>query len=647
MRQYRSNGSGEGFGNRSEPLIEGTSSEHDLNAYVQLGDTIEYQSRNMDRISKPLKGKVTSIGPMNADDIIMIDNLSWLSRSKDMIKRLVISSPFGLSEDQVINPNPKWVDLDKVIVIQPYEDVYSDDDDDDDGDDDNDDVNDHNDNDNDDIDNGDPGNDDDSEVDIEFENSPPSDSYGDESHRSSMDDIARHEGNKDRSKKMSRQRVADGTTGNDIQAETRRAVRENKTLDQRRKTEYFLPWAKECQADYAKGKKAVNELYLGALSYGITHKFYKERIYNVKNKGEFWKKVKSLRLKLSYRAKKRFVKLGIHGVVLFMDNPSYGVRGQSRETVRERVIFEETIHFEYTMRTLQLRTCGVCRENKLMFKDKDLDHERASGGSAISSKVRDDDFVCKLCKDNKYDKNDHYLEGNLHPVWFERDSVGNIAIGTDGKPITRYDIPDELSSLTMAEKLLIRRCSPLIPSHHIKNGVYGINGHCVCFPQDIDKMCDELPRQKSSMVIFVRHISNRANGEVSSRHFKVNKDKVIRALEWLKLHHRGYHNISINESNMDWIESDSIYEYCDKYEFRSKSTKRDDAAESAETISSNQCKERDPNDNMETIHPNFKQNRPNQEQTKLMKELQEAAADSGNIKKVLDFPPIDHNNPLK
>lgn len=601
----------------------------------------------MDRISTPRTGKVTSIGPMNDDDIIMIDNLTWLSRSRGMIKRLVIASPPGSStEGQVINPNPKWVDLDKVFVIPPYEDVYSDDDDDDDVDDDDDDD-DYN------IGNGDQNNDDndDSEVDIEFENSSPSqggfDGHGNDSPRSSMEDISNHERNKSRSRKNVRQRVADGTTGHDIKTESRRAVRENKMMDQRRKTEYFLPWAKGSRTDYARGKKAVNQLYHGALSYGITHLFYKELIYNVKNKSEFWKRVRSFRSKLSYREKSKFVKLSIHSVVMFMDNPSYGVRGKSKETVRERVILEETIKFEYTMRTLQLRTCGVCRENKLMFKDKDLDHERENGGSAISSTVRNDDFVCQLCKSNKYDKNDHYLEGNLHPVWFERDSVGNIAIGPDGEPITRYDIPDELSSLTMAEKLLIRRCSPLIPSHHIKNGVYGINGHCVCFPQDIDKMCDELPHQKSSMVIFVRHISNRANGEVSSRHFKVNKDKVIRALEWLKLHHRGYHNISINEANMDWIESDSIYDCCDKYEFKSKSTKRDDAAESAETISSNQCKETDPNDNMETIHPNFKQNRPNQAQTRLMKELQETAADSGNMKKVLDFPPIDHNNPLK
>jgi hypothetical protein len=585
---------------------------------------------------------------MRDDKIIKIDNFDWLSRSKDMIKRLVIASPSGSHEDQFINPNPKWVNLDKVFVIQPYEDVYSDDDDDDDsdGDDDN--------RDDDDGENSgefnDDEQDDDSEHDLEFDDSPTGHNgsgNANDSHRSSMDDTARHEANKARSRKDSRQRVADGTTNIDVQTETRRAERENKRLDQRRKTEYFLPWAKDDKQDYAKGKKAVNELYLGALSYGITHMFYKEHIYNIKNKGEFWKAVKSFRSKLSYRAKRNKVKLGIHGMVMFMDNPSYGVRGQSRETVRERVIFEETIHFEYTMRTLQLRTCGVCRENKLMFKDKDLDHERKDGGSAISSTLREDDFVCQSCKDNKYDTNNHYLHSNLHPVWFERDSEGNIAIGTDGEPITRYDIPVELSTLTMAEKLLIRRCSPLIPSHHIKNGVYGINGHCVCFPQDIDKMCDELPQQQSSMVIFVRHISNRTNGEVSSRHFKVNKNKVIRALEWLKLHHRGYHNISINATNMNWIEGESIYDYCEKYVFTSKATARDNAAESAETVSSNQCDGKDFTDNMETVHPNYKQNRPNPEQTQMMRELQNTAAESGNMKKLLDFPPIDHSSPLK
>ena len=37
------------------------------------------------------------------------------------------------------------------------------------------------------------------------------------------------------------------------------------------------------------------------------------------------------------------------------------------------------------------------------------------------------------------------------------------------------------------------------------------------------------------------------------RHLKVNKKKVIRALDWLKIHHRGYKDIKINRSRLDWM----------------------------------------------------------------------------------------------
>jgi chromosome segregation ATPase len=39
----------------------------------------------------------------------------------------------------------------------------------------------------------------------------------------------------------------------------------------------------------------------------------------------------------------------------------------------------------------------------------------------------------------------------------------------------------ELQHLTMAEKLLIQRVSPLIPVIHIKNGILGSRGHVVSF----------------------------------------------------------------------------------------------------------------------------------------------------------------------
>eukprot|EP00975_Prorocentrum_lima_P059618 12500096-Prorocentrum_lima.AAC.1 len=72
------------------------------------------------------------------------------------------------------------------------------------------------------------------------------------------------------------------------------------------------------------------------------------------------------------------------------------------------------------------------------------------------------------------------------------------------------------------------------------------------------------------MVIFVRHVSNRVSGVSHSQHFKVNKNKVLDALRWLKVHHRGYHDITITESNLDWIKNDSVYDVAKKHSLQSK-----------------------------------------------------------------------------
>eukprot|EP00985_Skeletonema_marinoi_P014655 scaffold7470_cov68-Skeletonema_marinoi.AAC.1 len=170
----------------------------------------------------------------------------------------------------------------------------------------------------------------------------------------------------------------------------------------------------------------------------------------------------------------------------------------------------------------------------------------------------------------------------------------------------------------MAEKLLIRRCSPLIPSHHIRNGVYGIFGHCVTFAQDIDSMCTDLPQKQSNMVIFVRNLSNRLSGEIHTQHFKVNKDKVLSALRWLKVHRVGYKDITINSSNLDWIKKDTnssnldwikkdtVYDVARQYTMQAKQSKRDGVHEATETVSGNQCTGDDDRNELSfsTVHPN-------------------------------------------
>ena len=66
-------------------------------------------------------------------------------------------------------------------------------------------------------------------------------------------------------------------------------------------------------------------------------------------------------------------------------------------------------------------------------------------------------------------------------------------------------------------------------------------------------MCDELPRRRESIVTFVRQMGNKDTSEMYLKHLRVNKEKIISALKWLKIHHSGYHDITIDTGNLDWM----------------------------------------------------------------------------------------------
>ena len=379
-----------------------------------------------------------------------------------------------------------------------------------------------------------------------------------------------------------------------------------------------------------------------SLQFGVVDKFYEKKIHLQRSKNRFDEHEKTFRRFLVRREKSGAICLDVTESIdiQFMDNPNHGVIGRSRETRRSRRTKEELIKFEYKMRTLQVTTCCVCRENKLIFPKgvaKDMPTLNSVG-----------DHICDICKKNKCQENNKYLKENLHPIWYERDDEGNLKY-EDGEKVTRYDIPDVLKSLTMAEKLLIRRCSPLIPSHHIRNGVYGIFGHCVTFAQDIDSMCTDLPQKESNMVIFVRNLSNRLSGEIHTQHFKVNKDKVLSALRWLKVHHVGYKDITINSSNLDWIKKDTVYDVARQYTMQAKQSKRDGVHEATETVSGNQCTGDDDGNELSfsTVHPNDRTSVPTQEQGDIIRSLEEAAKESKQKYDTLDFPPVDQTKPLK
>ena len=134
-------------------------------------------------------------------------------------------------------------------------------------------------------------------------------------------------------------------------------------------------------------------------------------------------------------------------------------------------------------------------------------------------------------------------EGML-PVWLDENNEA------------QYKIPDCLGCLSDCEKMLIQKLSTHVPAHHLKYGVIGVKGHVCAFPQEISEICSVLPRLPSdcSVVRYVKEVHSRVIGGTTTRLFKVRRNKVLDALCWLKKYHVGYKDITINESNMDWMQ---------------------------------------------------------------------------------------------
>jgi hypothetical protein len=91
---------------------------------------------------------------------------------------------------------------------------------------------------------------------------------------------------------------------------------------------------------------------------------------------------------------------------------------------------------------------------------------------------------------------------------------------------------------------------------HLSNGTFALKGHCVTFPQDITSMCNELPLQKESMVVFIRYIGNKDTSAVYPKSLGVSRRNVLDALLWLKEHNPIYANVSIKEENQDWMQGE-------------------------------------------------------------------------------------------
>ena len=155
----------------------------------------------------------------------------------------------------------------------------------------------------------------------------------------------------------------------------------------------------------------------------------------------------------------------------------------------------------------------------------------------MSTKPTSQGFKCLHCKREGYTTSSF-----SHPIWV--DDEGN----------TQFSIPDELQDLREGEKLLIQQVSPYVPLQHLQKGSYGCKGHVCSFPQDIHSLCTILPRLPSDVTLVNVVKSFRDKQNVPHKlTFRIRKQKVLAALRWLVKYNTEYSNITIKESNLEWM----------------------------------------------------------------------------------------------
>jgi hypothetical protein len=69
-------------------------------------------------------------------------------------------------------------------------------------------------------------------------------------------------------------------------------------------------------------------------------------------------------------------------------------------------------------------------------------------------------------------------------------------------------------------------------------------------------MCNELPLCKEAVVVFIRYLGNKNTTAVYPKSLRVNRRNVLDALFWLKRHNLLYSDITIVESNLDWMQGE-------------------------------------------------------------------------------------------
>ena len=137
---------------------------------------------------------------------------------------------------------------------------------------------------------------------------------------------------------------------------------------------------------------------------------------------------------------------------------------------------------------------------------------------------------------------------------------------------------------------------------------------------------------------------------------RVNRRNVMEALLWLKKHNPHYKDVTIKESNLDWMkdkdeanigQEGEILSTKDTQRYKVLSTEEDMVANAHGRMDLSGCADNECDIEIGAMHPNVGNTLPNSDNVELIQSFIDIAKKTGQSSKVMDFPPIDHDNPIK
>jgi ATP-dependent DNA helicase PIF1 len=175
----------------------------------------------------------------------------------------------------------------------------------------------------------------------------------------------------------------------------------------------------------------------------------------------------------------------------------------------------------------------VIVEHQLPKPDRDLLQNFRTKINKLSNKF------CSSCKE--FFPSIELRKGECYRCYYDKDLIKKFSKENNMDP---GDVPEELQGLTQIEEILIAQIFPVISVYCLRGGQYAYRGNVINFPQDVLEFATRLPRCPSSLDILV--VRRRSANNLAFRDFNVRRDKVFRALHWLKANNRYYAEIVID-----------------------------------------------------------------------------------------------------